>query len=67
VKQGLKQAQKNGAETQPGHGAPGCVLLEIKAGPFDPKQPKNLATWAPEEGSAEARDYLNRLVQSISP
>ncbi len=42
---------------------PGCVLLEIKAGPFDPNQPKDLAPWAPEEGSTEARDYLSRLVE----
>lgn len=33
---------------------PGSVLLEVKAGPFDPSQPKDLAPWAPEEGSAEA-------------
>ena len=44
---------------------PGCVLLEIKTGPFDPSQPKDLATWAPEEGSALARDYLNRLVEMV--
>lgn len=41
---------------------PGCVLLEMKAGPFDPLQPKDLAPWAPEEGSAIAREYLNCLV-----
>jgi len=44
---------------------PGCVLLEVKAGPFDPNQPKNLATWAPEEGSDLARDYLNRLFEMV--
>jgi len=42
---------------------PGCVLLEVKAGPFDPKQPKDLAPWAPEEGSAMARRYLKGLVE----
>ena len=42
---------------------PGCVLLEVKAGPFDPNQPKDLAPWAPEEGSIEARGYLDRLVK----
>ena len=36
---------------------PGSVLLEVKAGPFDPKQPKDLAPWAPEEGSAIAQSY----------
>ena len=40
---------------------PGSVLLEVKAGPFDPNQPKDLAPWAPEEGSAIAPSYLQRL------
>ena len=42
---------------------PGSVLLEVKAGPFDPNQPKDLAPWAPEEGSAIAPSYLQRLVE----
>ena len=42
---------------------PDCVLLEVKAGPFDPKQPKDLAPWAPEEGSAMAQDYLRGLAE----
>ena len=41
----------------------GCVLLEVKAGPFNPNQPKDLATWAPEEGSALAQCYLQGLVE----
>jgi len=45
---------------------PDCVLLEVKAGPFDPKQPKDLAPWAPEEGSAIAEDYLQGLVELAS-
>lgn len=40
---------------------PGSVLLELKAGPFDPNTVKELAPWAPEEGSQEAVDYLARL------
>lgn len=44
---------------------PGSVLLEIKAGPFDPCQPKNLADWAPEEGSATATTFLDRLKKEI--
>lgn len=40
---------------------PGSVLLEVKAGPFDPSQPKNLAPWAPDEGSPAALAYLNKL------
>jgi cupin fold WbuC family metalloprotein len=42
----------------------GCVLLEVKAGPFDPNQPKDLAPWAPDEGSA-ASEYLNKLIESV--
>lgn len=41
---------------------PGCILLEVKAGPFDPSQPKDLATWAPDEGSPAALPYLNQLI-----
>ncbi len=43
-----------------------CVLLEIKAGPFDPNQPKDLALWAPVEGSAIAKEYLNLLIEKVS-
>lgn len=42
---------------------PGCILLEVKGGPFDPNQPKDLAIWAPEEGSAMAQEYLQVLVE----
>lgn len=39
----------------------GAVLLEMKAGPFDPTAAKELASWAPEEGSSEASGYLISL------
>ena len=39
----------------------GCVLLEVKAGPFDPRQPKDLALWAPEDGSVDVPGYLRIL------
>jgi len=42
---------------------PGSVLLELKAGPFDPDQPKEFASWAPEDSSAEAAGYLRGLVE----
>jgi cupin fold WbuC family metalloprotein len=45
---------------------PGCVLLEVKAGPFNPNQPKDLAPWAPEENSAAARDYFDQIVELIA-
>jgi cupin fold WbuC family metalloprotein len=44
---------------------PGCVLLEVKAGPFDPNQPKDLAPWAPEEGTSSAVSYLQQLMLEI--
>lgn len=44
---------------------PGCVLLEVKAGPFNPNQPKDLAAWAPEEGTADAARFLKRLVSTL--
>jgi len=44
---------------------PGCVLLEVKAGPFDPTQPKDLAPWAPEEGCDAASVYLERLLEWV--
>lgn len=39
----------------------GSVLLEVKAGPFDPAAAKELAAWAPEEGSPSASGYLQEL------
>jgi cupin fold WbuC family metalloprotein len=44
---------------------PGCVLLEVKAGPFNPNQPKDLAPWAPAEGGPDATQYLERLISRI--
>jgi cupin fold WbuC family metalloprotein len=43
----------------------GCVLLEVKAGPFDPDQSKDLASWAPDEASLAALPYLNQLIGLI--
>lgn len=34
------------------------VLLEVKAGPFDPAAPREVAPWAPAEGGKAARGYL---------
>ena len=45
---------------------PGCILLEVKAGPFDPNQPKDLAPWAPQEGSQDAVGYLQYLISRLS-
>ena len=39
---------------------PDAVLLEGKAGPFDPQGPREFADWAPEEGTAEALVMLRK-------
>jgi len=44
----------------------GSVLLEVKAGPFDPSLPKDLAFWAPEEGSVVSLSYLDQLKESLT-
>ena len=44
---------------------PGCVLLEVKAGPFDPSQPKDLAPWAPVECGPNTKQYLEKLISRI--
>ena len=37
---------------------PGSILFEVKSGPFNPKQAKELAAWAPAENTPEATEYL---------
>ena len=44
---------------------PGCVLLEVKAGPFDSSQPKDLAPWAPDECGPNVKQYLEKLISRI--
>lgn len=39
----------------------GSVLLEVKAGPFNPGSPKHPALWAPEESTDQVVDYLKSL------
>lgn len=40
---------------------PASVLLEVKAGPFNPLAAKEFAAWAPREGTVEALKYLESL------
>jgi cupin fold WbuC family metalloprotein len=40
---------------------PDSVLLEVKSGPFDPGVAKELAPWAPAEGTLEANIYVSKL------
>lgn len=68
---GMREKGAAGVEIPPMHWhtllalESGSVLLEIKAGPFDPDQPKLLAPWAPAEGSPEADLYHARLVEEV--
>lgn len=41
--------------------ARGTIVYEVKDGPYDPETDKQFAPWAPEEGSPEADEYLQRL------
>ena len=43
----------------------GSVLFETKSGPFNPSQAKDVATWAPEEGTDASLRYINRLSSKI--
>lgn len=44
---------------------PNTSLFEVKAGPFDPGAGKEFASWAPEEDSPDAADYLRSLEQAF--
>jgi cupin fold WbuC family metalloprotein len=44
---------------------PGCLLLGVKAGPIDLNQPKDLAPWAPGEGSEFTQGYLRGLDELV--
>lgn len=43
-----------------------CVLLEIKAGPFDPDRPKDMAPWAPEDNTEGVEAYLSNLIAEVN-
>jgi len=43
----------------------GSVAYEVKDGPYTPINDKNFATWAPEEGSPEVKNYLNQLIAKL--
>lgn len=63
----LNRSDNVGVELQPGSWhtvlalTEGAILLEVKAGPFKADAAKELAPWAPEEGSESAEEYLSRL------
>lgn len=41
--------------------APGTIFFEAKAGPYRPLTELEKAAWSPEEGTAEACEYLKNL------
>ena len=43
----------------------GAVLLEVKAGPFHPAAAKEMAPWAPAEGTPAAAAYLEHLRDNL--
>ena len=43
----------------------GSILMEVKAGPYDPKAPREGAPWAPPENTSDGDDYLLRLRDEI--
>jgi cupin fold WbuC family metalloprotein len=44
----------------------GSVVYEVKDGPYDVSNDKNFAPWAPEENSAEANAYLEKLIKKLN-
>ena len=44
----------------------GSVAYEIKEGPYNPLNAKNLASWAPPEGDANVREYIKQLLGKVN-
>jgi len=44
--------------------SPVAVCYEVKPGPWDPATDKDMAPWAPPEGSAEVERYLDNLLRN---
>lgn len=44
---------------------PDSVAYEVKDGPYDPADDKQFASWAPEEGSQEAAQWVAELLCQI--
>ena len=43
----------------------GSVVYEVKNGPYSPIDDKNFADWAPKEGDAECRAYMENLTRQL--
>ena len=42
------------------------VILEVKAGPYNPDTAKIFAPWAPQEGDPDCDQYIDNLVKAAS-
>lgn len=45
--------------------AHGSVLLEVKAGPFNPDEPNEFPSWTPANGTPEAQEYV-RVLEEVA-
>ncbi len=43
----------------------GSAVYEIKEGPFEPHTERNSASWAPREGTPEAKEFLAKVFAKI--
>jgi cupin fold WbuC family metalloprotein len=59
-----------GVDLVPGHYhtlaalKPDTIIYEVKTGPYEEATDKSFASWAPAEGTAEARNYLSSLLKA---
>ncbi len=44
----------------------GSVAYETKDGPYDPRDDKNFAHWAPKEGDSSCKLYIDSILQNLN-
>lgn len=44
----------------------GSVAYEVKDGPYDPKDDKIFAAWAPKEGDPNCKNYVNDILTKLN-
>lgn len=44
----------------------GSVTYETKDGPYDPKDDKNFAQWAPKEGDDNCKQYIDDILKELN-
>ena len=43
----------------------GSIIYEVKDGPWDPRDDKHFATWAPREDEPGTSEFIQKILQSI--